>query len=123
MPAKITDLSSGIITITITGVLTHAELKEVQAGIARQIGAQGKSRILVVTEDFKGWRRGDDWGDISFQMEHDVDIAKMALIGEDKWRDLALVFTSQGLRPFPIMYFHPGQMDSARSWLLSGAES
>jgi hypothetical protein len=41
----------------------------------------------------------------------------MAIIGEEQWRDLTLLFTSQGLRPFPIEYFVPARLAEARAWL------
>jgi hypothetical protein len=39
----------------------------------------------------------------------------MAIVGDRKWSDLALLFTSQGLRPFPIEYFEG--VDKAQAWL------
>ena len=41
----------------------------------------------------------------------------MAIVGERKWEDLALLFTAKGLRPFPIEYFEPKTMTEAQDWL------
>jgi len=38
----------------------------------------------------------------------------------DNPRDLALLFTSQGLRPFPVEFFPTDRLAEARSWLVSG---
>ena len=59
--------------------------------------------------------------DFSFQVAHDDDIERMAIVGDEQWRDLTLLFTSQGLRPFPIEYFAPGRLAEARAWLLEKA--
>jgi hypothetical protein len=44
----------------------------------------------------------------------------MAIVGEERWRDLTLLFTSQGLRPFPIEFFTPERLAEARVWLAGG---
>ena len=57
----------------------------------------GKWRILVLTENFAGWERGGDWNDFSFS-DNDASIEQMAIVGERKWEELALLFTAKGLR-------------------------
>lgn len=41
----------------------------------------------------------------------------MAIVGERRWEELALLFTAKGLRSFPIQYFGSGQAADARAWL------
>ena len=41
----------------------------------------------------------------------------MAIVGEEKWRDLALLFSSKDLREFPVEYFLAEQLAAARAWL------
>ena len=41
----------------------------------------------------------------------------MAIVGERKWEDLALMFTAEGLRQFPIEYFDSARLAAARAWL------
>ena len=67
-----------------------AALQQSAAGIIRQ---QGHVRMLIIAEDFQGWQKGDDWDDVSF-MENDPYIRKMAIVGEKKWEELALLFTA-----------------------------
>ena len=75
-------------------------------------------RILILTQNFQGWGAGgEDWGDLSFQDEHDPLIEKLAIVGEDRWEDLALMFVSKGLRRFPVEYFQPTELTRARAWL------
>lgn len=117
MSAEITDNSNGIITVKVTGRLTESELTAVQQRAAAIIRAQGKVRILVVAEAFEGWQRGGEWNDFALQDQTDPFIEKMAIVGDKQWKDLALAFTAKGLRPFPIEYFAPGELDKARAWL------
>jgi hypothetical protein len=73
--------------------------------------------MLVLAENFRGWAQGGNWGDLSFQVEHDKHIEKLAIVGDKKWEDLALIFVAQGLRPFPVEYFQPTELSKARAWL------
>lgn len=117
MTAEISNVEGGVVTLRVSGRLTQRELAAVQAEAAGIIGTRGKIRILVRAEDFAGWEKGGTWGDFSFQVAHDDDIERMAIVGDEQWRDLTLLFTSQGLRPFPIEYFTPDRLADARAWL------
>ena len=117
MSAEIIDNTGGIVTARITGKLTHPELVALQESVTGIIRQQGKVRVLIVAEDFQGWEKGGDWGDLSGQMENDAHTEKMAIVGEKKWEDLALVFAAKGLRKFPIEYFQPADLAKARAWL------
>jgi hypothetical protein len=111
------NFSGGVLTLKVSGKLTQAELKSVQKAAGEIIDKQGKCRLLVLTENFAGWERGGAWSDQSFQAAHDASIERMAIVGDRKWEDLALLFTAKGLRAFPIEYFEPGQLAAARAWL------
>ena len=43
----------------------------------------------------------------------------MAIVGERRWEELALLFTAKGLRTFSIQYFDPAQVATARAWLVA----
>lgn len=117
MPAEIVDVNAGVVTTRISGTLTQAALVDLQNAIAELIRAQGKVRILVLAEDFAGWERGGAWDDFAFQAQYDPSIEKMAIVGDRRWEDLALIFTAKDLRRFPIEYFLTGELDKARAWL------
>ncbi len=117
MSAEIVNVENGIITVKITGKLTQPELRAVQNQGAAVLQRQKSMRILVVAQDFQGWQSGGDWGDLSFQMDNDEFIEKIAIVGEKKWADLALIFAAKGLRKFPVEYFLPTDLAKARAWL------
>jgi hypothetical protein len=62
-----------------------------QEAIVASIRRQGKVRFLIIADGFQGWEKDGDWGDLSFQIKNDPHIEKMAIVGEKKWEDLALV--------------------------------
>ena len=117
MGAEIVNVSGRVLTMKVSGKLTQAELAAVQQAAGETMGKEGRWRVLVLTENFTGWERGGDWGGLAFQAAHDASIERMAIVGDRKWEDLALMFTAKGLRAFPIEYFEPAQLAAARAWL------
>jgi len=121
MSAQVGDVKDGILTLTVSGMLTQSELAEVQQAAADIIRAQGKVRILVLAGEFAGWERDGEWDDFSFQETFDPYIEKMAIVGDERWEDLALIFVAKGLRSFPIEYFASGEQARAQVWLKANA--
>lgn len=117
MSAEFTDYIDGILSARISGKLTYAELVALQHAASDIIKLEGKARILVIADNFQGWEREGDWGDLSFQSEHDAQIDKLAIIGDREWQNLALLFASKGIRKFPIEYYEPDELAKARAWL------
>jgi len=117
MGAEFLGIAGGILTMKVTGRLEKAELAAVQRSAAEAIRKHGSVRILILAEDFRGWAKGGDWGDLSFQIDYDPYIRKMAVVVDEEWKDLALMFTGRGLRRFPVEHFPPADEAGARAWL------
>lgn len=120
MAAEIIGRDGAVVSVRISGRLTQAELAAAQEQMARLIAASGAIRLLVLVENFTGWEQGAAWNDFSFQEAQDANIRRMAIVGEERWRDLVLLFTSKGLRPFPIEFFPPARRAEAQAWLEAG---
>ena len=119
MTVQHADYENGVLTVTLAGRLTESTLTDVHNATAAIIQAHGKVRVLVSAEAFTGWERGGTWDDFSFQEKYDPYIGKMAIVGDPRWKDLALLFSNQGLRKFPIEYFQTSDRHRARAWLMS----
>jgi hypothetical protein len=122
MSAEIVDNSGGVLTIKVSGKLRQPELAAAQKDAAEMLEKKGSSRLLVLAEEFEGWEKGGDWGDLSGQMQLDVQIDRMAIVGEKRWEDLALLFTGKGIRHVDIEYFAPAELLKARDWLARARE-
>jgi hypothetical protein len=110
-----------LLLVRIQGVLRRVGLDEGQRAAAKMIRQVGKISALILLDGFQGWERADEWSDVSFLFEHDNDIEKIAIVGQEKWRDEALMFAGAGLRHSSVRYF--SDSDSARAWLGTAAES
>jgi hypothetical protein len=119
MPVEIIDVSGKLVQVKIRGVLTKADHERIMQVAKEAIVREGKIRALIIAEGFEGWERSGDWGDVSFMMKEGQHIEKMAIVGDEKWRDDALAFTAKGFRPTAIEFFGASRLNEARAWLSS----
>jgi hypothetical protein len=117
MPVEIIDASGKLLQLKIRGMLKKADHERIIQIAKEAIAREGKIKALIVAEDFKGWERHEAWGDVSFMMEQGQHIEKMAIVGDEKWKDDALAFTAKGFRPTAIEFFATSRMSEARTWL------
>ncbi len=117
MGIEIISISGGLFTVRVNGKLKKSELDQVQKAAIEIMDSGGKARFLVIADDFQGWDKAGDWGDVSFQMNYDHKIEKIALVGKKQWEDQVSAFVASGLRPVDIKYFLPEQLGQAQDWI------
>jgi hypothetical protein len=117
MAFTIIDTSGPIISATISGELGKSEVTQMQAAAVDAMRRFGKISALFILDNFRGWKREPDWGDVTFMTEHDQEITKIAVVGEEQWRDLVFAFLAKGFRQAEVEYFLPVDLAKARAWL------
>jgi len=117
MGMEIIEHVGGLFTVKVSGKLKKSELEKAQKAAISAIRGGHKVRVLVTAENFLGWDDEGDWGDISFQLNYDEQIEKIAAVGKEEWEDLVTVFLGKGLRPVEIKYFKPDQLAIAKAWI------
>ena len=117
MPVEIIDDAGKWLQIKIRGMLKKADHERLIQVAKEAIAREGKIRALIIADGFEGWERHEDWGDVSFMMQEGQNIEKMAVVGDEKWRDDALAFTAKGFRPTAVEFFPAARMNEARIWL------
>ena len=117
MPVEIIDAAGKLLQIRIRGMLKKADYDRIIQIAKEAIAREGKIRALIILEVFQGWEQHEVWGDVSFMMEEGQHIEKMAIVGDEKWRDDALAFTAKGFRPTAIEFFGTSRLNEARTWL------
>ena len=101
----------------ITGKLRLDEFQAAQRKCEEIINKVGQVKILAITSNFEGWEKSEGWGDWSFADKNDPYIKKIAIVGDEQWKDLAIAFSGKGLRPVEIEYFETGKENNARTWI------
>jgi len=121
MAFTIIDATGPIISAKISDELGKSEVSQMQAAALDAIRRCGQINALFILEKFHGWKREGDWGDISFLTEHDKDIGKIAVVGDEEWRDLVYAFLAKGFRQAAVEYFLPADLAKARAWLAAAS--
>jgi hypothetical protein len=120
MPAHVCHEQDDVYRMELTGRLSSGELnaagKEVLS--AMQQSPAGTVRLLVVLQpQFAGWDSASNWSDLTFYVRHGESISRIAIVGDEQWRDHAMMFSAAGLRRAPVEYFTTGAIDAARQWI------
>jgi len=117
MSVTFTKESDDLFVINVQGVLTFEDLKEIQEKTSAQIDSSGKVKLLVLLEQFSGWGKEGDWGDLTFMYEYDPHLDKIAVVAEGKWKDQLLMFLGAGRRQAEVKFFFEDEEQDAREWL------
>ena len=76
--------------ITINGTFTFDDQTEIENKPRQEIQRRGKVKLLVLAEDFSGWGKEGDWGDLTFFNEYGPYIEKIAVVAQGKWRGMCV---------------------------------
>jgi hypothetical protein len=117
MAATMTHEGGTIYRLDVSGTLHKADLEPWQRVLATEAAHLGSVRLLVVLRNFNGWSDSSDWTDMEFYQTHGDRIERIAIVGDDQWREQALMFIGAGLRPAVVDFFVPGALSQARHWL------
>jgi hypothetical protein len=109
----------GIIHARISGELAPADQKMLEGLASRLIDDGNQVSLLVTLDAFDGWKKDPGWDedDLGYQLEYANRIVRMAIVGEERWRDPALLFVGKGFRDTEIEFFTPDAADAAQAWL------
>jgi hypothetical protein len=103
--------------LDITGVLSREEFARSEDDLKAELDRVGSARLLCVLHRFQGWEAGGDWSNLGFYTKHGNKIERIAIVGDEQWRDLAMMFASADLRKAPVEFFTEQDMARAREWL------
>jgi len=121
MPTTFAREDDGICRLEIGGLLRKVDLDRAQRELLESMAADGAPtvRLLVRLEGFEGWETNPRWNDLSFYVVHGDALARIAIVGDERWRGEALMFAAADLRKGPVEYFTPDREPEARAWLAS----
>ncbi len=122
MSVSFTKESEDLFVVSVEGILTFNDLKEIQNNVSTAMDRSRKIKVLLLAENFSGWAKEGDWGNLEFLLEHDPYIQKIAVVTSEKWKDWVLIFLGAGMRKASVESFLTGEEEKARDWLKRQAE-
>jgi len=108
--------------VHIEGTFTFYDLKEIQNKALTEIDRGSTVKLLILAEQFSGWGKEGDWGDLTFMYEYDPYIEKIAVVTNKKWKTEILMFLGAGRRQAAVEFFLDSGEEDARDWLRSESE-
>lgn len=110
--------AGNIYVLRLGGVLNKATVDRIQGLAAQDISRGAKSlKVLIILDGFRGWKQGDNWGDLDFFAQYEADIAKIAVVGDARWKSEIMIFLAASQRTGAVQFFPIGQEAQARAWL------
>lgn len=113
----IQQLDERTLCATLSGAMEAADQEAIHAEARALMDRRGTINFLVILQNFRGFARGVDWGNLAFYSEFGDRIARMAIVGESRWEADALMFTGKGARATEIEYFPLTELAKAQRWL------
>ncbi|MBS1212205.1 MAG: hypothetical protein H6R26_821 [Proteobacteria bacterium] len=117
MAYEILQSDGDVVRVRLSGVIHMSDQRAIQEAAATLIEQGRKVKVLAITDDFHGWDKDEDWSDIGFLLEHGNDIVKMAIVGDERWKDDAFLFVGKGLRTTEIEFFPASSLKEAEAWV------
>ena len=111
--------SENLFVVQIKGIFSFEDLKEIENKVRAEINHSQKIKLLILAEQFSGWGKDGDWGDLTFMYEHDPYIEKIAVVAKGKWKDQILMFVGADRRQASVEFFLDDGEEDARIWLRS----
>jgi hypothetical protein len=109
--------SEDLFVVSIEGVLTFDELIEIENKLAAAIDRSRKIKGLILAEDFSGWAKEGDWGNLEFMLEYDPYIQKIAVVANEEKKDDLLLYFGKDMREASVEFFPAGEKQKAHDWL------
>lgn len=93
MTLQLTEENGGkVVVVHDSGKLVKTDYEHFVPEIKRLVRQHGKLRMLFDMTDFHGWEASAAWEDFKFGIEHFADIARLAMVGENRWQYGMAVF-------------------------------
>jgi hypothetical protein len=110
--------ADNIVRARISGLMTLDDQRALEAVAKTVIEAGHDVRVVVSLEAFEGWEKSEAWGDnLQFQFEYGGKLARIAVVGDERWKEQAFLFLGKGFRDTEVEFFPAGASQAAESWL------
>ncbi len=94
------------VDVHVTGTMLRAEVDASKYAIHDLMQAHGKCLIMIhLDSGLQGMQALVRWDDIDVDQSIKQHIIRLAVVGDLRWRDSALLFLFNSMLPFQVEYF------------------
>lgn len=106
------------VDVRVDGLMLRAEVDAAKHQIHDLMQAHGKCLIMIRLETgLQGMQALVSWDDIDVDHAIKQHIIRLAVVGDLRWRDSALLYLFNSMVPFQIEYFPAAHEALADAWL------
>lgn len=120
MPFELIKKQEQEIWMKIGDQVSVEDYQQLQSMILSSLATYNDCRMGIILDDFKGWSKDNRWDDLLFMQEHQDKVQKIAIVGDEKWKDNVFMFSGKPFRTTEIEFFPENQLDQAKQWLSAG---
>lgn len=120
MALEVMELIRGVVSVKITGELRKADLQQMRGAILQGLKQWSRIRLHVIVENFTGCEASLDGDDVQAPGKYDRNIEKVAILGEEQWRNGVCAIIGKDFQSAPIEYYSPSERARAIAWLTEG---
>lgn len=112
--------SPDLVIVRTHGVLLRAEVDAAKRQVHAHMQQHGRQHVLIVIDDgFADLEAFATWEDIEEDAFIQQQVVRLAIVGDLRWRDKAVLFFLNAVGRFQIDYLKPEHEPLARAWLLA----
>lgn len=120
MTVDVTFERDDLTVVRARGELRRDEVDRAKHQVHDHMQVHGRQHVLILIEPgFTNLQAFVSWDDIEVDRYIQPRVIRMALVGDLRWREAALMFVITAVSPFKIEYFPFEQEVLAREWLLA----
>ena len=119
MIERLNESSGGVFGFKVTGKLTDEEIRAFEPQIEFLIGQRKHKPIGILADlsEMHGAELKARWDELRFLQKHTDHIARMAVVGADKWEEvIALLTAGAAVLQAETHYFEESEMVRAWEW-------
>lgn len=104
------------VAIDVSDTLTKSDYDDLVPRLERLASERGPLRMLIRLSDFSGWEPPALWADLKFDLTHQDDMARIAILGESRLERWGTELSKLFLRA-DVEFFAAEEVEPARRWL------
>ena len=106
------------IDVRVTGLMLRADVDATKHQTYDLMQEHGKCLVMIhLDQGLLGMQALVSWEDIDVDHYIKQHIVRLAVVGDLRWRDSALLYLLNSMVPFQIEYFPAAQQELADAWL------
>jgi len=122
MIERLRESSGGVLGFKVIGHLSEEDIKGFEPQIEFLLRERKHKPIGILADlsDMKGADWKARWDEMRFLQKHTTHIARMAVVGADKWEEIVAILTAgAAILEAETRYFNTSEMQHAWQWVRS----